>query len=72
MGQQRPAAISCSCCRSAAARLSATLAARIPAEIGCQLQQVFGMAEGLVNYTRLNDSPERIINTQGCPDVPGR
>ncbi|STW40712.1 enterobactin synthase subunit E [Klebsiella pneumoniae] len=25
------------------ARLSATLAARIPAEIGCQLQQVFGM-----------------------------
>jgi 2,3-dihydroxybenzoate-AMP ligase len=53
------------------ARLSASLAARIPAEIGCQLQQVFGMAEGLVNYTRLDDSPERIINTQGrpmCPD----
>ena len=53
------------------ARLSATLAARIPAEIGCQLQQVFGMAEGLVNYTRLDDSPARIINTQGrpmCPD----
>jgi Peptide arylation enzymes len=53
------------------ARLSATLAARIPAEIGCQLQQVFGMAEGLVNYTRLDDSLERIINTQGrpmCPD----
>lgn len=38
------------------ARLSATLAARIPAEIGCQLQQVFGMAEGLVNYTALDDS----------------
>ncbi|AXF60183.1 (2,3-dihydroxybenzoyl)adenylate synthase [Leclercia sp. W6] len=53
------------------ARLSATLAARIPAEIGCQLQQVFGMAEGLVNYTALDDTPERIINTQGrpmCPD----
>ncbi|HFZ8993774.1 TPA: (2,3-dihydroxybenzoyl)adenylate synthase EntE [Citrobacter freundii] len=53
------------------ARLSATLAARIPAEIGCQLQQVFGMAEGLVNYTRLDDPLERIINTQGrpmCPD----
>jgi 2,3-dihydroxybenzoate-AMP ligase len=38
------------------ARLSATLAARIPAEIGCQLQQVFGMAEGLVNYTALDDA----------------
>ncbi|WLI78932.1 (2,3-dihydroxybenzoyl)adenylate synthase EntE [Kosakonia sp. H02] len=53
------------------ARLSATLAARIPAEIGCQLQQVFGMAEGLVNYTRLDDPFDRIINTQGrpmCPD----
>ena len=52
------------------ARLSATLAARIPAEIGCQLQQVFGMAEGLVNYTRLDDSIERINNTQGCPMSP--
>ena len=53
------------------ARLSATLATRIPAEIGCQLQQVFGMAEGLVNYTALDDSPEHITNTQGrpmCPD----
>jgi len=53
------------------ARLSATLAARIPAEMGCQLQQVFGMAEGLVNYTALDDAQERIMNTQGrpmCPD----
>lgn len=53
------------------ARLSSSLAARIPAEIGCQLQQVFGMAEGLVNYTRPDDSDERIFNTQGrpmCPD----
>ncbi len=49
------------------ARLSATLAARIPAEIGCQLQQVFGMAEGLVNYTALDDAPECIMNTQGRP-----
>ena len=52
------------------ARLSATLAARIPAEIGCQLQQVFGMAEGLVNYTALDDAPEKIINTQGRPMSP--
>ncbi|HHO9565832.1 TPA: (2,3-dihydroxybenzoyl)adenylate synthase EntE [Escherichia coli] len=52
------------------ARLSATLAARIPAEIGCQLQQVFGMAEGLVNYTRLDDSAEKIIHTQGYPMCP--
>ncbi|MBJ3815399.1 (2,3-dihydroxybenzoyl)adenylate synthase [Shimwellia pseudoproteus] len=53
------------------ARLSEALARRIPAEIGCQLQQVFGMAEGLVNYTRLDDSDEVIFTTQGrpmCPD----
>ncbi|ELQ6132193.1 (2,3-dihydroxybenzoyl)adenylate synthase [Cronobacter dublinensis] len=52
------------------ARLSDTLAARIPAEIGCQLQQVFGMAEGLVNYTRLDDPDARIFTTQGCPMSP--
>ncbi|WP_239325806.1 (2,3-dihydroxybenzoyl)adenylate synthase [Snodgrassella gandavensis] len=37
---------------------------------GCQLQQVFGMAEGLVNYTRLDDSEEVIITTQGRPISP--
>lgn len=49
------------------ARLSPSLAKSIPDLFGCQLQQVFGMAEGLVNYTRLDDDPERIASTQGCP-----
>jgi len=31
------------------------------------LQQVFGMAEGLLNYTRLGDAPEIVANTQGRP-----
>lgn len=52
------------------AKLSETLAARIPAEIGCQLQQVFGMAEGLVNYTRLDDDDRHILTTQGYPMSP--
>lgn len=34
------------------------------------LQQVFGMAEGLVNYTRLDDSDELILSTQGRPISP--
>lgn len=51
-------------------KLGETLAARIPAEIGCQLQQVFGMAEGLVNYTRLDDDDQHILTTQGCPMSP--
>lgn len=53
------------------AKLAEAVARRISPLLGCQLQQVFGMAEGLVNYTRLDDSDEKIIHTQGrpmCPD----
>lgn len=42
-------------------------ARRVRPALGCLLQQVFGMAEGLVNYTRLDDSDELIIETQGRP-----
>ncbi|AFI88706.1 (2,3-dihydroxybenzoyl)adenylate synthase [Pectobacterium parmentieri] len=52
------------------AKLSETVARRIPAVLGCQLQQVLGMAEGLVNYTRLDDSDEHTFTTQGCPMSP--
>ncbi|MFI8416737.1 (2,3-dihydroxybenzoyl)adenylate synthase [Serratia sp. NPDC078593] len=52
------------------AKLGETLAARIPAEIGCQLQQVFGMAEGLVNYTQLDDDDCHVLTTQGRPMSP--
>lgn len=45
-------------------------AARVRDSLGCQLQQVFGMAEGLVNYTRLDDPEDLILNTQGRPISP--
>lgn len=45
-------------------------AARVRPVLGCTLQQVFGMAEGLVNYTRLDDPEEIIVNTQGRPISP--
>ncbi|SIR05193.1 2,3-dihydroxybenzoate-AMP ligase [Paracoccus thiocyanatus] len=45
-------------------------ARRVPELLGCRLQQVFGMAEGLVNYTRLDDPPEVIFTTQGRPISP--
>ncbi|WP_226626662.1 (2,3-dihydroxybenzoyl)adenylate synthase [Alloyangia pacifica] len=45
-------------------------AAKVRPVLGCTLQQVFGMAEGLVNYTRLDDPEEIIINTQGRPISP--
>jgi mycobactin salicyl-AMP ligase len=49
------------------ARLEPQDARRIRAALTPGLQQVFGMAEGLLNYTRLDDSPELIENTQGRP-----
>jgi 2,3-dihydroxybenzoate-AMP ligase len=45
-------------------------ARRVRAALGCQLQQVFGMAEGLVNYTRLDDPDEIVVETQGRPISP--
>lgn len=42
-------------------------AARVRSELGCELQQVFGMAEGLVNYTRPGDPEHLITGTQGRP-----
>jgi len=52
------------------ARLSETVARRIPAVLGCRVQQVFGMAEGLVNYTRFDDPGELVMTTQGRPISP--
>ncbi|KFC29336.1 MULTISPECIES: (2,3-dihydroxybenzoyl)adenylate synthase [Bacillus] len=52
------------------AKFSAEAARRVKAVFGCTLQQVFGMAEGLVNYTRLDDPEEIIVNTQGKPLSP--
>ena len=52
------------------ASFAETMARRVPVELGCKLQQVFGMAEGLVNYTRLGDPDEWVFTTQGCPMSP--
>ncbi len=52
------------------AKLDAALAGQVRPKLGCQLQQVFGMAEGLINYTRLNDPDELVTTTQGRPLSP--
>ena len=49
------------------AKLTAEVARRVKPVLGVTLQQVFGMAEGLVNYTRLDDPEDIIIHTQGRP-----
>ncbi|MEU6665604.1 AMP-binding protein [Streptomyces sp. NPDC046727] len=48
-------------------RLKAETARRIAPELGCRLQQVFGMAEGLLCYTRPDDPEELVIDSQGRP-----
>ncbi len=49
------------------ARLDADLARRVRERLGCTLQQVFGMAEGLLCYTRPDDPDDVVMNTQGRP-----
>lgn len=49
------------------ARLSDVVAREIEPVLGARLQQVFGMAEGLVCYTRDDDPDEVVHTTQGRP-----
>ena len=66
-----PAAIeSLSLLQVGGAKLTPEAAKRIEPELGCRLQQVFGMAEGLLNYTRVHDPTDVVVNTQGRPMSP--
>ncbi|MFD1546187.1 (2,3-dihydroxybenzoyl)adenylate synthase [Nonomuraea guangzhouensis] len=52
------------------ARIADELARKVEPTLGATLQQVFGMAEGLLNYTRLDDPDDVICTTQGRPLSP--
>jgi 2,3-dihydroxybenzoate-AMP ligase len=52
------------------ARIANELARQVEPVLGPRLQQVFGMAEGLLNYTRLDDPSDVIATTQGRPLSP--
>lgn len=47
------------------AKLLPELAEAIHSKLGAKLQQVYGMAEGLVNFTGLEDDKETVLYTQG-------
>ncbi|GAA3983098.1 AMP-binding protein [Thermobifida alba] len=51
-------------------RLDEATARRVRPELGCRLQQVFGMAEGLNNYTPLDAPDDVVCTTQGRPLSP--
>ncbi|MFB7757892.1 AMP-binding protein, partial [Streptomyces sp. NPDC056121] len=46
------------------------IAERIAPELGCRVQQVFDMAEGLLTLTRPADPDETVLTTQGRPLSP--
>jgi 2,3-dihydroxybenzoate-AMP ligase len=53
------------------ARFAPEVALRIYSELGASLTHWFGMAEGLLTFTRLDDPRDVIVSTQGrplCPD----
>ena len=56
--------------QSGGARLEPGLAGQIMRTFNCTLQQVYGMAEGLLCYTRLNDPLDAVLHTQGRPLSP--
>ncbi|MFF3767058.1 (2,3-dihydroxybenzoyl)adenylate synthase [Streptomyces sp. NPDC001922] len=47
------------------AKLYPETAARVEPSFGCRLQQVFGMAEGLLTFTRPEDPADTVLTTQG-------
>ncbi|WP_228454734.1 (2,3-dihydroxybenzoyl)adenylate synthase, partial [Streptomyces alkaliphilus] len=52
------------------AKFTEEAARRVAPVLGCDLTQVFGMAEGLVNYTRPGDPQEIVLTSQGRPISP--
>lgn len=53
------------------ARLTREHAVQLLEVFRCRLQQVYGMAEGLLNFTRLDDPEQVVVETQGRPASPG-
>jgi 2-hydroxy-7-methoxy-5-methyl-1-naphthoate---CoA ligase len=57
--------------QSGGARLPEAVARQVTPALGCTLQQVYGMSEGLLCLTRPDDPPDVVLHTQGrpvCPD----
>lgn len=53
------------------AKLTPEVAERVRPTLGCQLQQIFGMAEGLLVMTELDDPDDVVCETVGRPISPG-
>ncbi|MGW1677362.1 (2,3-dihydroxybenzoyl)adenylate synthase [Saccharopolyspora sp. NPDC002376] len=45
-------------------------AERVTASLGCRIMNVYGIGEGLITHTRLDDPPEVVFGTEGTPLCP--
>jgi 2,3-dihydroxybenzoate-AMP ligase len=54
-----------------AARISGPQVTEVTAALGCTVQQVYGMSEGLLAFSRLDDAPDIVAETQGRPASAG-
>ncbi|MEU4728499.1 AMP-binding protein [Streptomyces sp. NPDC023588] len=45
-------------------------AERVSASLGCRILNVYGIGEGLITHTRLDDPPEVVFGTEGRPVSP--
>jgi 2,3-dihydroxybenzoate-AMP ligase len=57
--------------QAGAARISRPQVAEVSAALGCTVQQVYGMSEGLLAFSRLDDAPDIVADTQGRPASAG-
>lgn len=57
--------------QAGAARISGPQVAEVTAALGCTIQQVYGMSEGLLAFSRLDDAQEIVAETQGRPASAG-
>ena len=46
---------------------AAELRDRLRKKLGCQFQEVYGTAEGLLNMTRLDDPDDKVLESSGAP-----
>ncbi|MGH4006818.1 MAG: (2,3-dihydroxybenzoyl)adenylate synthase [Pseudonocardiaceae bacterium] len=53
------------------ARLGPEPATAVERGLGCRVQQVYGMSEGFLAFTRLDDPDDVVRHTQGRPIAPG-
>ncbi len=72
VSQHEPGSLaSLQCLQVGGAKLVEEVARRVTPILGCRLQQVFGMAEGLICYTRADDPQGQEVLCQGRPMSPG-